>query len=81
MVRIVLGVIVGFIVWLIVWIGGQSLMEALSPEWIAKHYRAAEAAFASGDRYAGDSTIEIINSHSKFYHDDHLRLHGRTRRW
>jgi len=61
MVRIVLGVIVGFIVWSIVWIGGQSLMEALSPEWIAKHYRAAEAAFASGDRYAGDSTIEIIN--------------------
>lgn len=61
MVRIILGVVAGFIAWSILWLGGQTIMEMLSPDWIAKHYRAVEAAFATGEKFDGDATIEIIN--------------------
>ena len=61
MVRIVLGVIVGFIVWSIVWIGGQSLLMAVSPDWIGSHMTRAGEALTNGGSFQGDATIDILN--------------------
>lgn len=63
MLRIIGGVIVGFIVWSIVWVGSQSLLAALSPDWLGKHSLDAQKALIDGTPLAsaGDASIAIIN--------------------
>ncbi len=61
MLRILFGVIAGFIGWSILWLGSDQVLSMLSPAWYGAHQTAFQLSMETGQPYAADSMILVIN--------------------